>query len=163
MESARRIDLGITYLPVPHAGIEFTEVTRIHMNVFGLPRFRSMPRAERPFVVPLLPAVGTPSKVVGLDGWPDHRIDRRIQFRVTLMESALELCRQGRAVAFLPDFVVRLHNEHVRAERKLVPLDSALPEQERRQSVYLVQRRGMRESSLHRQVARSLRRLKAPG
>lgn len=154
-----KVDIGITYAPIPKAGIEFTEVTKIKMGVFGLKKFKSQPLEELPFVVPLQPAEGTPSKVQGLDGWPDHKYNRKIQYRVAMMESAMELCRQGLCVAYLPEFVVGLHNKNVMPELRLIEHDSPIPQKDRKQSVFLVQRQYMAEQSLHRQIAKSLRTL----
>jgi DNA-binding transcriptional LysR family regulator len=155
------IDVGITYLPIPMAGIEFVETGKIKMGIFGLAsRFKAMDFAELPFAIPLLPAEGAPSKVMGLDGWPDHRFQRLIQYRVTMMESALELCRGGLCVAYLPEFVVHLHNERLKSEFKLIELHSPIPVKARTQSVFLVQRQHSEEAMLHRQVAKALRSLK---
>jgi DNA-binding transcriptional LysR family regulator len=155
-----RVDVGITYLPVPQQGVEFIEVTKIKMGVYGLPVFAKDNFSQLPFVVPLLPAEGTPSKVIGLDGWPDHKYERNIKFRVTMMESALELCRKGHAVAFLPEFVVKLQNEDLNSNRKLIELESKLLQKDRTQSVFLIYRKGSKETSLHKQIARCLRTLK---
>lgn len=69
----------------------------------GQEHFRQVTNSnDLSFVVPIHPAEGTPSKVIGPDGWPDHLIERQIKYRVTMMESAMELCREGHAVAYLP-------------------------------------------------------------
>jgi len=149
-----KIDVGITYLPIPTTGVEFVEATKIKMGVFGLKG-----KGDLPFVIPLLPPEGTPSKVVGLDGWPDHRFARDVKFRVTAMESALELCRDGAALAYLPDFVVRLHNEKIKPEFRLHEMPAPIPQRERMQSVYLVKRQNAVEVQLHRQIAKALRDL----
>lgn len=154
-----RADVGITYAPIPLSGLEFTEVTKIKMGIFGVKALKDRDFADCPFVVPLLPTEGTPSKVQGLDGWPDHRFPRRITHRVTKMESALELCRQGHCVAYLPEFVVRLHNKKVTSEYQLLELDSPIAVRDRKQSVFLFRKQGTLESKLIREVAKSLRAL----
>lgn len=156
----RKIDLGITYLPIPRAGVQFIEATRIRMGVFGTSEFRSGKMSDLPFVIPMQPLQGTPSKVIGLDGWPDHKHVRRIEFKVTMMESAMELCRRGMAVAYLPEFVVKLHNESVKPKFQLFELDCPLAKNERMQSVFLVQRVNDEESPISRAVAKALRSLK---
>ena len=156
-----RIDVGITYAPIPKAGVDFVEATKIKMGVFGAAKLlKSAPFEELPFVAPLSPSDGLPSKVAGLDGWPDHKIRRHVRFRVTMMESALELCRKGHCVAYLPEFVAHLHNENVRAEYRLLEHESPIPLKERSQSVYLVRRQGNAESKLQRQIAKCLRSLR---
>jgi len=108
------VDFGLTYLPIPKADLDFMKITKIEMGIYGLKgKFRNPVFSELPFVVPVTPVVGTPTRVAGLDGWPDHLAPRKITYEVTLLESALELCRGGFAVAYLPKFVVRLHNPTV--------------------------------------------------
>lgn len=153
------VDIGITYAPIPKSGVEFTEVTKIKMGIFGQKKFKGQEWSELPFVVPLLPTQGTPSKVQGLDGWPDHEYTRQVLYRVTMMESALELCRQGQCVAYLPEFVVNLHNKALLPEFRLMEMESPLPQKERKQSVFLIQRKNNSESPLYRQIAKSLRNL----
>ena len=99
----RQIDLGVTYLPIPRGELDHLKVATLTMGVYGKKELlNSGTIAEIPFVVPVTPLFGTPTKMVGLDGWPDNLVKRQIKYRVTLMESALELCREGRAAAFLP-------------------------------------------------------------
>jgi len=153
------IDVGITYVPIPKAGVDFVEVTKVRMGVFGLKKYKNMSLSDLPFTVPLLPAEGTPSKVVGLDGWPDHKFQRTVKYRVTMMESAMQLCRQGLAVAYLPAFVADLHNESVLPEHRLYEHQVPIAQRDRLQSVFLVQRKHAGETALHRQIAKSLRSL----
>lgn len=154
-----KVDIGITYAPIPKAGVEFIEVTKTKMGIFGLKKFKGLHWTEMPFAIPLMPAEGAPSKVQGLDGWPDHKFGRKVQYRVAMMESAMELCRQGLCVAYLPEFVVSLHNRHLLPESRLMELESPIPVKERKQSVFLVQRQHTKEQALHRQIAKSLRSL----
>jgi len=155
-----RADLAITYLPVPRAGIEFIEMTKIKMGVFGVEALKSEKFAELSFVIPIHPAEGTPSKVIGLDGWPDHLFERKIRYRVTMMESALELCREGRAVAYLPEFVANLHNKRMLSEFRLQEFKCPVATKDRQQSVFLIRRQGAPETPLERQIAKSLRSLR---
>ncbi len=155
-----RVDLAITYAPVPRAGVEFIEVTKIKMGVFGRETHLATPFGDLPFVVPLLPTEGTPSKMIGLDGWPDHLIERKVKYRVTMMESALEICREGHAVAYVPEFVSHLHNKRMLSEFRLNEFKCPVPVKERLQSVFLIRRQGAPETVLERQMAKSLRSLK---
>ena len=155
-----RADLAITYVPVPRAGVEFIEVSKVKMGVFGSKTHKATEFADLPFVVPILPVEGTPSKVIGLDGWPDHLIERKVKYRVTMMESALELCREGHAVAYLPEFVSNLHNKRMLSEFRLSEFKCPVPNKDRIQSVFLVRRQASPETPLERQIAKSLRSLK---
>lgn len=153
------IDIGITYSPIPKNGVDFVEVTKIQMGIFGLNKFKSTRINELPFVVPLMPSEGTPSKVVGLDGWPDHKIQRHIKYKVSMMESAMQLCRQGLAVAYIPKFVADIHNIYAQSDFKLLELQNPVPVKDRKQSVFIVKRNNSEESHLYRQIAKSLRSL----
>ena len=158
--SEGHVDIGITYLPIPKSGIEFTEITKIKMGVFGLSdQFKNIEFNQLPFVVPLSPLEGTPSKVVGLDGWPDHIYERNVKFKVTMMESAMELCRKGQCVAYLPEFVVDLHNQDVIAKRKLIEIKSPLSKKDQLQSVFIVKRKSSVETTLYRHIAKCIRSL----
>jgi DNA-binding transcriptional LysR family regulator len=154
-----RIDIGITYLPIPKAGIEYDEVAKIRMGLFGLSRYQNRNWQELPFVLPLSPLEGTPSKVMGLDGWPDQKYPRRTKARVSLMESALELCRMGACVGYFPEFVIRLHNSAVNSRNQLVELNSPIKVRERQQEVFLMKRVGVSETPTYRRIARALRSL----
>lgn len=156
--TSQRVDVGITYAPIPKQGVDFIEVTKVRMGVFGLKKFQGAEFKDLPFAIPLSPREGTPSKVIGLDGWPDHKISRTVKFRVTMMESAMELCREGRSVAYLPNFVVEIHNKRVKSDFQLVEIEAGLKVKERMQSVFLVFRKNV-ETTLIRQVGRALRGL----
>lgn len=157
--SEGKADIGITYLPIPQLGVEFMEVGKIRMGVFGLEKFRKVEFKDLPFVIPILPLEGTPSKVIGLDGWPDHKIERKVVFKVAMMESAMELCRRGRAVAYLPEFIVSLHNRDLIKDARLKELESPVSQRERLQSVHLISPKGLTETELHRKIAKSIRAL----
>ncbi len=155
-----KADLAITYLPVPTAGVDFIEVGKVKMGIFGVEKFKSHQFSEFPFVIPIHPAEGTPSKVMGLDGWPDHRFERKIKYRVTMMESALELCREGHAVAYLPEFVAHLHNKRMLSDFRLEEFKSPISIKDREQSIFLIRKQGATETSLERHLAKSLRSLR---
>ncbi len=153
-------DVGITYLPIARAGLDFLKVTQIEMAVFGIKgAFQGVPWNELPFAVPVTPLQGTPTKVAGLDGWPDHIFQRKAKYRVTMMESALELSRIGSAVVYLPKFVARLHNRKAKEAFQLYPLSLSvtLPTKYVQQPVFIVKRQLEVESDLIKRLARSLR------
>lgn len=136
-----RIDLGLTYLPIPQAHLLYKKVGRVQMGAYSANKgFAHQHWTEWPFAIPIQQISGAPTKVRGLDGWPDDRLLRRIQYRVTLMESALELCRQGKAVAYLPDLVVHHHNQRCRAQFRLHSLLLPPLGISRQQEVYALMR-----------------------
>lgn len=155
----RRTDVGITYVPIPTPRVVFKEAAKITMGVFGLKGAFGGKDTDPPFVVPLAPLEGTPSKVVGLDGWPDHEFPRKFAYRVALMQSAIEICSEGLALAYLPEFVVNLYNRKAAQKYHLVQYPCAIPEKQRRQSVYIIHRQGEKEGPEIRAIAKALRSL----
>lgn len=153
-------DLGITYLPIPHQGVEFTKVGKIKMGIFGLKKYRKgYDLKELPFVIPIAPVQGTPSGVRGLDGWPEHLFERKVQFRVEMMETAIQLCRRGVAVAFLPEFVASLANSQALAEVRLEEISQPVDFEPIVRDVFLIKRKGAQESKHLREIAKAIRRL----
>ena len=161
LESAlvhRQADIGVTYLPIAHPELEHLKIGAIEMGVFTHAKaFDNLAQDRLPFVVPVLPITGSPSRVRGLDGWPDDAYPRRIEYQVTLMESALELVRQGRCAGYFPTFVVELHNQRVREDLRLVRRPTIYKNRVCRTDVYLVKRKADVESAIHKQIARALR------
>jgi DNA-binding transcriptional LysR family regulator len=150
-------DIGITYLPIPHARVEFIKAGRSRMAIFGLKRWAKVPVEELPFATPIAPLQGTPTGVRGLDGWPEHLFERRVRFRMDMMESAIQLAQCGQAVAFLPEFVVRLLNQKAIDSSKLseIPFPAGIPAVYR--DVFLIQRKGAAESPVLRKIAKAIR------
>lgn len=150
------VDLGITYLPISRSGLNYIEVTKIRMGLYGSKSWSNKPFEELSFVTPISPVEGIPSKMTGLDGWPEHKFPREISYNVTLMESALQLCRQGSCVAYLPSFVTRIHNEQVLSKYQLYELECPIPIKERMQSVYLIYKNQSTESKTHQRIIKTL-------
>lgn len=152
------VDFGITYMPVPHAELDFLKVTSIEMGVFTKKdSFKGVPQPELPFVVPAMPLQGVPTRLRGLDGWPEDAYQRKILHKVTLLESALELCRQGRVAGYFPVFVVNEHNKQVKDEFKLVRRRSPYPGRVCTADVFLVKRKSSEESLLAKQISKAIR------
>lgn len=157
----REIDLGLSYIPIPTAGIEYFRITSIEMGIFGTAELKKSLAAQEfsawPFVIPIQPISGSPNKVQGLDGWPDDRWPRHVGHRVTMMESALSICRQALAVAYLPTFVVRYHNQIVKPKFQLEALATPKGLPALKQDVYLVKRKSDVESSAAKKLAKAVR------
>jgi len=155
--SQERIDLGVTYIPVPLPGIDFLKVGSVRMAVYGRKDFQKIPDLKTlPFAVPILPIQGAPTKVNGLDGWPDDKLPRYQKYRVTLMESALQLCRQGLCVAYLPSFVAILHNQQTIKALQLEEVAiNNIPRGH--QDVFLVKRKGSKEDGRVKRIAQIMR------
>lgn len=154
----QRADFGITYLPIPHPGIEHVKITSILMGVFKRKgSFQTCKQEDLPFVIPTFPLNGVPTKVKGIDGWPDSAYRRKIKYEVTLLESALSLCRQGLCVGYFPSFVVAEYNQLVKSEYALErhPFESTA--KRCYADVYLVKRKGSTEDQTMRLLAKMIR------
>lgn len=154
------LDLGLTYMPVPEPSIELIKVGSIEMGVFAREgAFKDLPQEKLPFVTPVFPIQGTPTRVRGLDGWPDDAYQRDVKFQVTLLESALELCRLGKAAAFFPVFIAEEHNKRVKSEYRLSRRRASFPCRVRRSDVYLVKPKAVPEDAMTRLLAKAVRKL----
>jgi len=159
-----QIDIGITYIPIPHPEIDHLKIGRIKMGLFhNQQKFTKMHFKDIPFVIPLPSRGELPSKIKGLDGWPEGSIKRNVVFKVMMMESALALCREGAAMAYLPEFVVDLHNATIQAKYSLkqYPFSKRTLSKCIHQDVFLVKRKTTVEASAHKKVARALRKIMA--
>lgn len=157
----QKIDYGITYLPIPKPNLDHFQVGTIQMGVFGTSKWlkSSTDFKELSFVIPVSEIEGTPTKVKGLDGWPDGKVYRKVQYTVSLMETALSLVRQGLAVAYLPKFIVNLHNAFVRKEFCLH--DIAIPKGiNTKQPVYAIKHKDREEDRSFKLLCKSLRQLR---
>lgn len=157
--SSGDIDIGITYLPVPKQKLDFLEVNSISMGIYGIKALLNKHKnfEELPFVIPVSSVESTPNKAKGLDGWPDDRIHRNIMYRVSLMESALALARSGKAVAFIPHFIARLHNITALKEYQLVERKHKLGKD--KQKIYIVKSQNKDEGVIIKKISKLLRSL----
>lgn len=153
-------DIGISYLPIPRPELDIVKITTIDMGIFGLTsKFSSFDFNSLPFVVPNVPIEGTPSKVKGLDGWPDHELPRNIKYQVTMMETALDLCRRGVCVGYFPRFVIELHNNVTKSEYELSEIPLPKGKKLGSQSVFMIKRKSDLESSSFKKISKALRLL----
>ncbi len=153
-----QVDVGITYLPIPFQNIEHIKITSIEMGVFKKNgTFANLPQQELPFVIPAHPLAGIPNRVRGLDGWPETAYSRKIQFEVSLMESALELCRQGRCAGYFPTFIIEEHNRKYKSEYHLHRHPSPYPGRKCYSEVYLVKRKDQIEDQTIKLIAKMIR------
>ncbi len=152
------VDYGITYIPLPHPALDHLKVLTLKMGLFGkADKFAEMDLSEIPFVAPITPVQGSPTKVRGLDGWPDDQMPRFIKYRCEMLETALEFCRRGLAIAYLPKFVVALHNQTVRPALQLKELKNPARNIKSEQAVYLVKRKSLSEGPELKRLAKALR------
>jgi DNA-binding transcriptional LysR family regulator len=138
----RASDIGITYIPMPTTGLDHRPVAELAMGTWGLPHMATVPFDELAFAAPVQPTIGSTIRAQSLDGWPDDRVPRTVRHRITTTEAALELCRQGAAVARFPNLVVALHNRTAAADQQLALLPDPPQLDARPQLVYTVTRTG---------------------
>lgn len=157
---AKSINIGITYLPIPHKALDFLKVTTVEMQLYGRSSlYKEHDIKSVPFVVPCIPVVGTPSKVKGLDGWPDDKYPRNIKYSVGMMETALDLCRRGLCVGYFPKHVIELHNQTLLSKYRLDELKSPLSQRQRSYDVYMVKRKSDLEDTNFKKISRQLRKI----
>lgn len=153
------LDIGITYEPIPTAGLEFLLVGKIQMKIYvRRGAFPRVPIEDLPFVAPVAPIRGTPTGAKGLDGWPIHEFPRKVKFKVGMMETGLALVRAGQAAIFLAPFVANHHNRIVAKEFELV--EHALPKAIKPtiRNVYLVLRASSEENATVKKLASLIRK-----
>lgn len=158
--SEGEIDVGISYMPIPHPQLDFLKVTSVEMGVFVKKgAFKGVQQPNIPFVVPIMPLQGVPTKVKGLDGWPDHAYQRDVKFKVTLMESALELCRQGRVAGYFPCFIVNEHNKRMNGDYQLTRKRYPNAESSCYTDVFIIKRKSSKEDQRIKQLAKAIRQI----
>lgn len=158
--ATHKADLALTYIPIPHPELDFLRVQEIEMGLFGHNSLNeNFDYNEVKFAAPIAPITGSPTKVRGLDGWPDEAYPRNIYYRVQMLETALGICRQGLGVAYIPKFVAQLHNEIVRSEFQIkeFSLPSKFPK--RKDYVYLIKRKSDIESLDVKKIAAIVRKI----
>ena len=154
------VELGITYLPAPDPALEYIEIGSFEMGIFGLKKWQNSPFQEIPFAVPVTELRIHSSNIDTLDMWPQKAPKRKIKFELELLETSLQVARQGLCVLHCPDFIVRLHNEQIRNEFQLTRL--ALPDGYRKAKptkIFLVGKKGAIPTYLERKMAKCLRGL----
>lgn len=154
------VDFGITYEPIPTAGVDFLKVSTATMSVYTLKKcFNKVEFEDIPFVAPIQPIKGAPSGVKGLDGWPEHEFPRLINYRVDTLESAIELARLGVCAIYLPSFIVDIHNQVVKDEFKLYSKPLPKKFKTTKRNIYIVKSKFSKETVEMKKVAKWLRSL----
>lgn len=152
-------DIGITYMPVTSPHVDYLKVCSVEMGVFThKDAFPGLSQPDIPFVVPVFPITGSPTRIRGLDGWPEDAYPRIVKHQVTLMETALELCRQGEVAGYFPKFIIDEHNRRYKDEFKLVRKASANKSRVCTTDVFIVKRKSdIEDSKTIKQLARAIR------
>lgn len=155
----QRIDLGVTYEPIPTAGLTFRRLGRVRMGIFArVGEFPGVGAEELPFVAPRTTLEDTPSGARGLDGWPDGKVPRNVLHWVDMLESGLSLARAGTCAIFIPIFVAEQANQSLRKAAHLT--ERALPAGMKPvfRTIYLAKRKSTLEDTTEKRLAKLLRR-----
>jgi DNA-binding transcriptional LysR family regulator len=108
----RRIDMGLTYVPLPQEGIEYLKICPMKLGVFARREaFSHTPLHEIPFVTPISPIPLNPLGIKESDGWPESLFPRKKTFAANLLSTGLDLARAGVCAIFIPSFLAAIHNE----------------------------------------------------
>ncbi len=154
-----KVNLALTYIPIPHSDLDHLKVQEIEMGIFGKKSLANKQKlSDLRFVVPICPIEGSPNKVKGLDGWPDDAFSRNNFYQVSMLETALGLCREGLAVAYLPKFVVNIHNEIIKREHQLIELPMPKNFPKTKSFVYLIKRKTDIEGTEAKRLAQAIRK-----
>lgn len=157
----KKADIGITYEPIARKGLDFLKVSHLYMGIYGVKKFTNYNKfIDLPFVAPLTPITGTPTGTKGLDGWPDHLVERSIKYKVEMMETALLLAQQGDAVAFIPDFIARYVNDRSVNSKKLISISPPNKFKRIKRDIYIILRKNDEETPIIKKLAKSLRSIK---
>lgn len=114
-----RADLGLTYVPYPQPGLGFEPVAELPFGIYAAAEaFAGVGSGAIPFAVPVGSIAPGPSGLVAVDGWPAG-FPRQVAYRLSMLQTALELAARGACAVFVPDVVARLHNRRVRPEARL--------------------------------------------
>jgi DNA-binding transcriptional LysR family regulator len=155
-----KVDIGITYDPLPRTGVDYTKVTSIRMAPYVRhDAFVESAIEDIPFVVPVQPLEGTPSGVRGSDAWPETRFPRRIVYRVDLLTTGLALVTEGLCAIFMPEPIAHHHDATTTARLRLRELPHPKGMRPITRDVFIVKRESTPESPTMRKIARTLRHL----
>jgi DNA-binding transcriptional LysR family regulator len=149
-------DVGITYAPIPHPDLEFIKVGHIQYGIFATKNnFSKLKINEIPFAVPISVFPQSPTGVRTLDNWPSA-VDRNEAFQFELLETALEVARQGGAAIFCPSFLIKMQNKKLKPNHQLYLVDGvSIPKVKK--NVYLVKRKSQPENDMFKLLMTSLK------
>ena len=157
---ANVLDFGITLEPSTRKNIEFLKLSQITMGIFAKRgRYKDTPFDQIPFAAPVNPIVSLTSNIRGLDGWPDLEFSRYVKYRVDMIESALELAREGLCALFIPRFFAGLQNKRLITNDQLEEIDGPTKMKPIKRDVYLVKRESSIESREMKIVAKAIRQI----
>ena len=140
--ATREVDIGITYVPMSDPSLSFRKIASIEFGIYGRRgAFGKTPHSELPFAIPTTRMQLASGELLAIDCWPQHRVPRRVKYRLTMLETALALVRQGACVVFIPLFLAGLHNRSAKRSQQLTRRDPPAALKRVRRNVQLVTRK----------------------
>lgn len=151
------IDIGISYAPITHPDLEYYKISKMKFGVFGNNCFKSVDFENWPFAVPIHKVNNSITNIQELDNWPSE-IKRKIKYKFEMLETALEIARDGLGVIHCPMFIIPLQNKKLLTKYQLVelPLTKSFPKSSHL-DIYLITRKSFPENSIVKKLAKSIR------
>lgn len=154
----RRIDFGLTFVPVPQDGLEHIEIARTKMKIYVQQNsFTDVRVQDLPFVVPMSLLGENPLGVKERDGWNDSIFQRKILYRTNLLSTALDLTRRGLCAVYIPEFVAHLHNRSSDQKGRLEPRSLTSTHSKSERTLYLVKRLSTEEDAICKKIVSGVR------
>lgn len=156
----RTVDVGLTYVPFPDRSLHFRRLARIEFGIYtGRRAFEHVAVEDIPFAIPTNRLQLASGELLGIDSWPYQRVPRTVKYRLTMLQTALELSRRGLCAVFIPTFIAALHNRSVRAGLQLRRVRSPAGVGAVQQTVHLVTRNEDRDDPRVRELAAAARQV----
>lgn len=151
------LDFGIVFSPSPKIELEFLEIGKVKFKSYGRKDLvQKLKPEELPYIVPAHDFPFNPLGYKIRDGWPTD-ITRNPVFSVSHFSIAMSLVRNGKGIAYMPDFVAAIENEQ-NQKLGLVPIDDHLKAETTR-SVFLVKTKVSEETKSMKRLAKVIRQI----
>jgi len=153
-----KVDIGITYELIPKQGVDALYIGNCEMGLYGRKDMFEKHTIETvPFVAPIEPVNSMISGVKGLDGWPDGKLKRNRYFEVDMLETALQLSSQGKAIGLYPKFLIEIFNSTKIKKFQLEKLPTPKAAKNIKRKVYLLVKQGNQETKEIKRIAKIIR------
>lgn len=154
---SNELDFGVSFFPSPKVDIEYLKIGDLGFSAYARRDFNAQFQGlDIPFVVPKteLPLNSLNHKY--RDGWPLN-VSRVAKYYANSISIAIDMAKQGKAAAYIPDFVANAENLKTSNERSLVRIHQ-LEKHASRRSVFLLKNKLSQESAEMKKVAKVIRK-----
>jgi DNA-binding transcriptional LysR family regulator len=143
------LDFALSFVPFPHADLEYLKIKKASMGVFYCnPSFKNKNLNEIPFVVPNSEMKSNPLSVKSRDGWPTE-VERLCVFGASNLSLALKIVEAGSAAVFIPKFLAGKNLVEYETKKSLF--------QSSERDIFLVKKKNIEESKVMKTVAKLVR------